>query len=227
MMDALEEMMEAVTGGSGRPDAPVDRLRSIFGFELWDGPPDWRGRPVRPQLESMLQAAYHFVSDVKESKRPRWLTLLGTNGAGKTFLARKIWKWYRNESGLFRASVAGGEIVYPGSFQSWPEMADLLQGNRGYDELEGLMSEKLVVLDEIGADRDKSGHVRDCLARLCSMRAGKWTILTSNLSLGDIQRELDSRIASRILRDGSALVEVEVPDFSLRFRAVKKEDRRA
>lgn len=203
-----------------RQDAPIDFLQRFFAFELRDGPQDWNGRPVRPQLIAMMQATYHFIEDVKERKPPRWLSLLGWPGAGKTYLARKVWNWYRR-SDLFRAKMVNDEAVYPGQWCNWPEMAGELSGNEGYGTLEDLQTETLVVLDEIGADRDRHGHVRDCLGRLCSLRVNKWTVITSNLSLGDVQRHLDTRIASRMMRDGSVVVDVEVPDFALR-RAVCK-----
>lgn len=79
-----------------------------------------------------------------------------------------------------------------------------------------LSTEKLVVLDEIGADRDKNGHVKDQLARLCSARVGKWTIITSNMTLEDVKTHLDQRIPSRMLRDGSVVVDVRMRDYNLR-----------
>lgn len=98
-------------------------------------------------------------------------------------------------------------------------MAGSLQSNSGYAELEELKREKLVVIDEIGSDRDPNGHVRDCLSRLLSARVGKWTIITSNKSLGEIQRDIDTRVSSRMCRDGSVVVDVDIPDFSLRRSA--------
>jgi len=97
-------------------------------------------------------------------------------------------------------------------------MAGELLSNQSYGRLEDLQTETLIVVDEIGADRDPSGHTRDCLARLLSARVGKWTIITSNKTLGDIQRDIDTRISSRIIRDGSLVVDVDVPDYSLRKR---------
>lgn len=79
-----------------------------------------------------------------------------------------------------------------------------------------LASERFVVFDELGADRDPSGHIRDCLARTLCSRVGKWTIITSNKTLEQIGADIDTRIASRMIRDGSEVVEVELTDYSLR-----------
>jgi DNA replication protein DnaC len=172
---------------------------------------------TRRQLALMLSAAAIFLRAVKAGKNPFWLTLLGSSGAGKTYLARKIWRWYRSST-LFRSRMDEdtGDIIFPGSWINWPSIAGELLGNEGYGILSDLQNEKLIVLDEIGADRDPSGHTRDCLARLLSARVGKWTIITSNKTLGDIQRDIDARISSRIIRDGSLVVDVDVPDFHLR-----------
>ncbi len=168
------------------------------------------------QLRAMVDAAARFVKAIRDGTKPHWLSFLGTSGAGKTYLARRIWRWYQNDSSVCRASIVEGEICYPGSFNSWPKIAGELLSNQGYWKLEELQLEKLVVVDEIGSDRDPSGHVRDCLARVLSSRVGKWTVITSNKSLGEIQRDIDTRISSRMIRDGNIVVDVEMKDYALR-----------
>jgi hypothetical protein len=49
-----------------------------------------------------------------------------------------------------------------------------------------------------------------------SERVGHWTVVTANLPLADIGDRIDVRIASRMLRDDSQVVDVDVPDFSIR-----------
>jgi DNA replication protein DnaC len=169
------------------------------------------------QLTRMVEMTARFMKAIKAQRSPRWLSFLGTSGAGKTHLARKVWLWFKGSS-FFNAEVnpSTKEIYYPGSWVFWPNLASDLLSNSGYGQLEDLKNEKFVVLDEIGADRDPSGHVRDCLARLLSARVGKWTVLTSNKTLGDIERDIDARISSRIIRDENLLVDVDVPDYALR-----------
>lgn len=164
-----------------------------------------------------MNAAARFARAVKDGAEPYWLSFLGKSGAGKTYLSKGIWDWYR-KSPLFCAGMneKRTEVIYPGSWVFWPRLAADLSGNMCYGELEDLQYEKLVVFDEIGSDRDPSGHVRDCLARTLTGRVGKWTILTSNKSLGDIQRDIDTRVASRMIRHGSVVVDVDVPDYNVR-----------
>jgi DNA replication protein DnaC len=165
----------------------------------------------------MVNTAALFIKAIKAGDSPYWLSLLGSSGAGKTYLARKVWSWFQKSS--FNKTTVDEEtrqFTYGGQFCFWPGFVGELLGNTGYGRLDDLASERFVVLDEIGADRDPSGHARDCLARLLSQRVGKWTLITSNKSLGDIQRDIDTRISSRMVRDGSVVVDVEVRDFALR-----------
>lgn len=172
---------------------------------------------TRKQLEAMLRQAALFVRSLKHNHTPRWLSLLGTSGCGKTFLSKRIWRWFKSLP-EFRAIVdeQTEEIIYPGSFVLWPNLAAELLSNSGYIRLNQLKQEKLVVIDEIGADRDPSGHVRDCLSRLLTARVGKWTVITSNKSLNDIERDIDARVSSRMIRDGNVVVDVAMKDYALR-----------
>lgn len=171
------------------------------------------------QLSRMVEMTARFMKALKAGQSPRWLSFLGTSGSGKTHLARKVWSWFKGSS-FFQPEVnpETKEIFYPGSWIFWPNMASELLNNSGYGRLEDLSNEKLIVLDEIGADRDPSGHIRDCLSRLLTARIGKWTILTSNKTLGDIERDIDARISSRIIRDENLVVDVNISDYAIRTR---------
>lgn len=204
--------MTRITEGEKKAESvDVEAWSKFLDFSL-DG--DSR---TQAQLICMVTKTALFLKALKAGSQPYWLTFLGTSGAGKTYLARKIWNWYRG-SALFRASIKDKEICYPGSWIAWPKLAGELLGNSGYWQIEELQRDKLVVLDEIGADRDPSGHVRDCLTRVLSSRVGMWTVITSNKTLGDIQRDIDTRISSRIIRDDNVVVDVELIDYAIRTR---------
>jgi len=53
------------------------------------------------------------------------------------------------------------------------------------------------------------------LHNLMGSRCGQWTIVTSNKSLEQIA-QLDSRISSRMIRDGANIVEAHTLDYNLR-----------
>lgn len=165
------------------------------------------------QLVSMLEAAAQMVLEIKENKPPRWLTFAGKSGVGKTYLAKKIYRWAWPR---FSTSTIGGEISYPHEFIYWPREAQLLQSNKESEETFSAPRAKFLVIDELGGVRDSTGFVTNRLSVILGQRIGKWTIITSNLSLADISEKIDNRVASRIIRDGNKMVEVDVMDYALR-----------
>jgi DNA replication protein DnaC len=173
-----------------------------------------------PQLSRMLNASSAFAESIRNGEPPRWLSLLGASGAGKTFLARQLFRWFK-ASPLFKAVVDVGEdhIIHPGGFYSWRKTADMILGG-DYSRVSDMCDERLVVIDDIGAEyKDKAGIVKSKLDRILDARVGKWTVLTCNYSLEQIGHEMDTRISSRMLRNQSVVVDVDVIDFNLRRRA--------
>lgn len=72
-----------------------------------------------------------------------------------------------------------------------------------------------LVLDEVGAERDNTGFASEQLATLLGCRVGRWTIITSNMTLEQF-RAIDGRIFSRLFRDNGTVVEVDAKDFGMR-----------
>lgn len=190
----------------------VEKWAEWAEFDLREGSKDER------QMRMMIVKCAEFVKRMKAKDTPYWLSLLGTSGGGKTMLAKRIFRWHSN-SGLFQPITVNGregmEICYPRDWCWWPKLAGMLKSNEGYGILRELESAQFSVIDEIGAELDKSGHVTNCLSNALCARVGKWTIITSNKSLGEIERDLDPRVASRMIRDGSEVVDVNVEDYSL------------
>lgn len=207
---AIAELVAPVA--EREPVKNVEAWAKWFAFDLRFGSKD------ADQMKAMILAAAQFVKAIKAGAKPYWLTLLGSNGAGKTMVAKRICSWHR-QSGLFpdRTEDLHGvqEIVYAREFCWWPGLARLLKGNDGYGQLHDVEAAAFSILDEIGAELDKSGHVTNCLSNALCARVGKWTIITSNKSLGQIETDVDPRVASRMIRDGSVVVDVDVTDYSL------------
>jgi DNA replication protein DnaC len=149
-----------------------------------------------PQLELMKTETARFITAWKRGDAPRWLSLVGTSGSGKTMLARKI------------RDICGGEFI------TWTRITNYLREGE-YRWFQDLIREELLIVDDIGAEH-QTGFVAAKLYELLSERIGKWTVLTANLSLENIGNKLDPRIASRMIRDGSVVVDVDVLDFNLR-----------
>lgn len=171
-----------------------------------------------PMLEGMLREAIRFCDDMSAGKRPRWLSLLGSSGAGKTHLAKRICAAFRMGPGWFVEPRTGATLIRPGGFASWRmTVNDLRNGN--YGRFRDLCDFWFIGLDDIGVEQ-KTDFITSKLDELCDARLDKWTVLTGNLSLEQIHDRLSARIASRLLRNGSVVVDVDVPDFSLRAGSI-------
>lgn len=79
----------------------------------------------------------------------------------------------------------------------------------------------LIYIEDIGAGVDLGNHpggqiLRNRIVELLQHRTGKWTMLDANFTRHEISQKLDPRIASRLKRDGSIVIEVsqDVPDFN-------------
>jgi DNA replication protein DnaC len=95
-----------------------------------------------------------------------------------------------------------------------PAFADRLRKGE-FDLPEYLAADFLVVVDDLGAARDKTNFIADGLYRLCNSRLGKWTVFTTNLRLNEVAEQIDPRVASRLIRDENVLCRIEAPDYAL------------
>lgn len=170
------------------------------------------------QLVDMVTETAHFIHAMKAKEKPRWLSFTGTSGAGKTYLARAIWRWYSKAPGMNQTKTVNHEVVYGGQFAFWPDVAQALKAQEATTWMRDLADETLVVIDDIGAARDSTGFVTNELSNLLSRRCSKWTVITANFPLKEIAQKMDVRIASRMIRDNSVVVDVDVKDFNLRSR---------
>lgn len=149
---------------------------------------------------------------VTDQVRPFWLSVLGKSGTGKTHCAKQLW-------GLASRLFFSG-AKYMERFIYWPtfveELREKIRESVGMGELLDMAKWPLLVLDDIGSDRDPSGFATDKLNTLLNMRVGKWTVITSNLDLAGLSK-IDDRIASRIVREpGNLVIQMTTQDYGLR-----------
>lgn len=189
-MELINAKPPRATGTLARPtqDAPVSTLalEKLGEFQTLGD----------PQLKRMKLETARFITAYKRGYSPHWLSLLGTSGAGKTMLARLVYK------------ICGGAFV------TWTRVTNMLREGE-YRWFSDLKREHIVILDDIGSEHT-TPFVAAKLYEFLSERVGRWTVVTANLPLADIGNRIDVRIASRMLRDDSRVVDVEVPDFNLR-----------
>ena len=153
------------------------------------------------------------MQDMHDKLRPRtWLSLLGSSSIGKTHLAKKCQAYVRKEFVSWKTSA---QLHY------WPDVCAEMRGGN-YKQLDELAKVPLLILAEIGADF-ASGFTNKSLASLLECRLNKWTMITANLGFNEIRDDLDARVASRMLRNDSRIVQMrEVPDYELTQRQKKK-----
>jgi len=176
-------------------------------------------------LRAPLLAASQFVSDiirrrVTHDREGYALTFCGVSGTGKTFLSNCILnelgrnKWGELESVV--GFIREGHLIRSTYMKcDWRKVSDgFKQGEFG--TLEDMEEVFLLMLDDIGADYDPSSMGISKLDRVLRARTGKWTILTCNLTLSQIAENLDTRIASFLIRDGNKVCEIKAIDYALR-----------
>ncbi len=146
-----------------------------------------------------------------------WLTLSGQSGAGKTHLARQIHRYWQKRAGWATIQGRAGAVcsLRESTFLSWRRFMERQRGG-AFDELQDVRAMQFLVIDDIGAEHDPNGFARARLDELIDGRLGKWTVITTNLSLDEIHDKLDGRIASRMKRGGSRVIETTATDFNLR-----------
>lgn len=179
-----------------------------------------------PELERANAAAIQFVQLLAAPKGayPRsWLTLLGKSGTGKTHLSKRIFHWWRQSGARRTYEFHDGETIYDGAFVSWPELALQMRADAraAAAVVIGLLKEPLLIIDDAGAVRDNTGFITGELATLLTLRMDRWTVITSNLSISEVAKEIDSRVASRMMRPPNQLVSVNTKDYALRAERVK------
>lgn len=73
----------------------------------------------------------------------------------------------------------------------------------------------LLIVDEIGGDLGTNLEKNE-LFKLVDNRMHKWTLLTTNQTINSIARDVDMRVASRMVRNENVLVENNDPDWCVK-----------
>lgn len=178
------------------------------------------------QLELMVKTVGEFVLDMRADPMNElafldrhWLTITGSNGVGKTMVARRVWRWFQEHGRFLEDWVMLRQNYFckcrNGRFVDWRRMVTRLRDGSAFAEFNELRDVWLLILDEIGMEQDKSGFATDKLAELLSARLHKWTLITSNVSVQE-WAAIDARIGSRMMRDGSKVIEVKCRDYATR-----------
>lgn len=187
---------------------------------------DFRFETLNDQtLEKMLHETRRFCSEMLTNQQPRWLSLLGLAGTGKTHLAKQITRFFKEQMEdrfIPNQNLDRTRHRMRGGFLSWRKVCERLrEGDYGIQD--AIEQDYFVVLDDIGSEyKSKSDFTTSKLDQFIDARLGKWTVITANLTLEQISDLMDVRIASRMLRGGSVAVGVKTLDYSIRSKQKQK-----
>lgn len=160
------------------------------------------------RLLKALRDAEEWLSDFTRRTPPRWISMLGVSGAGKTFLAKQLWTLASHAANWSRCDFIHKPIY-------WPRFVRDLKAGDAYGLRDDLARWPVLFIDDIFADRDATGFSTDELNMILGCRMGKWTILTANLDIEKIAA-IETRISSRMNRDGNRVVNFGSLDFATR-----------
>lgn len=195
---------------SGLADAPAKIEAAFLDFKTCGD----------PALIESLSAAVAFCAAMASKNAPAyWLSLLGPSGTGKTMLARRCSGFFRNHLDGFldeRFNPEKERVFRKGGLKAWSSVvADMVEGD--FTGIRNLRDDWFVCLDDIGSEHGKNRELSTSkLYEILNARERRFTIVTANFDLEEINKRLDARIASRLLRHGNVVVDVNTIDFNLR-----------
>lgn len=154
-----------------------------------------------PKVAEMALAAewYARALSVNDLSKGRGLAISGSPGSGKTKVARALYKFAR---------AFGPDIIlahrtdhWATLWIDWPNIAEADDEDDFEEEMRKLKESRFVVVDDIGSetDRFKSGLPASRLRRVLSFieSAKVWSVVTSNLTKGQLIDLYDIRVADR------------------------------
>jgi DNA replication protein DnaC len=199
-IETLETRTNTVISASTKAASEFD-----FGFETFG----------EMKLCEMLNAAKDFIRDMAIGAAPRWVSLLGWSGTGKTHLARGISRFFKANASVYIDPGTGAHLSRRGGFIGWRKVVDHLRDG-DYEIMHAVCEDWFVALDDIGAERASDFSVSK-LDQIIDARLGKWTVITCNFAREQIAEHMDVRIASRLGRGNNVIVDnINVLDYSTR-----------
>ena len=175
-----------------------------------------------PQLIKVALACQDWAYALKDSARPRWLSILGVSGTGKTHCASRLWNYANGRlKGGWTVTRSGfhyhQDTAYIPHKIFWPDFVQRLRTGAAYELRDDMKRWPVLFLDDIGAERDASGFAAEELNTLLAMRMGKWTLITSNKDFNGL-KNVDARIASRLIRNDNICVSINTLDYAARTK---------
>lgn len=163
-----------------------------FNINLYSDKPFGKSPSPRQNMMSILRVCREFVKDF--DKGPKNLLFYGAPGLGKTFLSSAI----ANE--LIKM---GKSVLYQSAGRIMSVLEEIKFGNSTADAQimsDRLYDSDLLIIDDLGTEFLTAFTASEAFKIVNSrILAEKSTIISTNLSLGDLQKVYSERLLSRIL----------------------------
>jgi len=160
------------------------------------------------ELVKMASAAQEWASSFKSRLAPRWISMIGSSGTGKTHIGKRLWEYAKTHSDWQRFDYFPSVIF-------WPDFMQQLRAGNKFEQRQEMKRWPVLFIDDMGAERDPSGFAAEELNALLGCRVDRWTIITSNKDADGI-KAIDGRIFSRMIRGQNICVGVNTQDFATR-----------
>lgn len=196
-------------------------LTEVLGLQMKGSPASMQESPIEdlarwlkikthndPQIKSMARACQSFALSFKRGEQPRWISIIGNTGTGKTHCARRLWNHLSA-----RADWRSSGFIQCETY--WPKFVSDLRAGESYDRQRDMLNWPVLFLDDIGAERDTTGFASEQLNMMLGCRIDRWTIITSNLMLDQLGK-IDPRISDRIIREPNIFVQINTKSHSMR-----------
>lgn len=169
---------------------------------------------ITPAVQEMATETQAWCLRVRENSRATatLIVLVGPFGCGKTRMLRAAWRYVRDismrvDDPRWKKSLSIADV-------SWPQFLGDYIENRNDERYEDVINSDVVFLDDLGAesDRYRSGEPNQILGDLLGALGKKFVFCTTNIAPDGWTERWDGRVADRLLRNGSVVVDGYAPE---------------
>ncbi len=160
-----------------------------FDLSYYSDSPDENGRVPRKRAAAILSSAKEFAKNFPSGKS---LLFMGEPGLGKTHLSLAI---------VSAVSENGYSVVYGPAGKLFSEVEkEHFSYNGETEKLDSLLTADLLVIDDLGTEF-LSSFTSSLFYNIVNTRLleGKPTIISTNLSIDELEKKYSNRIASRFM----------------------------
>lgn len=170
---------------------------------------------THPQVQVMADAVAEFAREFFYHRPTKNLLLMGNAGCGKSRAAKRLHRWATaNASAAFDTRLWDAKGSYPESVLCyWPEVTEGFYKGV-FDVTQSFIEADLLVIDDIGAERDPKELAKDKLCQILSRRERRYTVITTNIQPEHWAEKWEERIADRLLRNMNVIDMTQVPSFA-------------